>query len=102
MPSTCSRRIAGRSLPSKLTLQYGLRWSLWPAWHSKWGNIAEFLPQYYSLAAAPVVDPKGGFIVSGNQYDGIVLPGNGVPGAEGNRVPALHSGQFTSLYHGLP
>jgi len=86
----------------KLTLSYGLRWSLWPDWHSKWGNISEFLPQYYSLAGAPVVDPKGGFIVSGNQYDGIVLPGNGVPSAEAGRVPALHSGQFTNLYHGLP
>jgi hypothetical protein len=86
----------------KLTLQYGLRWSLWPAWHSKWGNLSEFLPQFYSPASAPIVDRAGGFIVSGNQYDGIVLPGNGVPSAEGNRVPALHSGQFNNLYHGLP
>ncbi len=86
----------------KLTLSYGLRWSLWPAWSSKWGNISEFLPQYYNPATAPVIDPKGGFIVSGNPYDGIVLPGTGVPKAEGGRVPALHSGQFTSLYHGLP
>lgn len=86
----------------KLTLSYGLRWSLWPAWHSKWGNISEFLPQYYNPATAPVIDSKGGFIVSGNPYDGIVLPGNGVPGAEAGRVPALHSGAYSSLYHGLP
>jgi Carboxypeptidase regulatory-like domain/TonB-dependent Receptor Plug Domain len=86
----------------KLTLEYGVRWSLWPQWHSKWGNIAEFLPQYYNPAAAAVVDPKGGFIVSGNQYNGIVLPGSGVPKAEGGRIPALDSGQFSSLYHGLP
>lgn len=86
----------------KLTMEYGLRWSLWPQWSSKWGNISEFLPQYYDRSQAPVVDPKGGFIVSGNQYDGIVLPGSAVPGAEGGRVPALHSGQFASLYHGLP
>jgi hypothetical protein len=86
----------------KLTMEYGLRWSIWPQWSSKWGNISEFLPQYYNAANAPVVDQKGGFIVSGNQYDGIVLPGTGVPSAEGNRVPALHSGQFSNLYHGLP
>ncbi len=30
-----------------LTLEYGLRWSIWPDWHSRWGNLAEFLPQYY-------------------------------------------------------
>jgi hypothetical protein len=86
----------------KLTLEYGVRWSIWPEWKSKWGNISEFLPQYYDRATAAVVDPKGGFIVSGNQYDGIVLPGKGVPSAEGHRIPALDSGQFSSLYHGLP
>src|SRR5260370_4109640 len=87
---------------SKLTFEYGARWSIWTEWHSKWGNISEFLPQYYDRTTAAVVDPKGGFIVSGNQYDGIVLPGRVVPKAEGGRVHALPSGQFTSLYHGLP
>jgi hypothetical protein len=86
----------------KLTVEYGLRWSLWPQWHSKWGNLSEFLPQYYNRATAPVIDPKGGFVVSGDQYNGVVLPGNGVPDAEGGRVPALHSGQFDRLYHDLP
>jgi hypothetical protein len=86
----------------KLTLEAGVRWSIWPEWHSAWGNISEFLPQYYNPATAPVVDKAGGFIVSGNQYDGIVLPGSGVPSAEGHRVPALDSGQYSSFYHGLP
>ena len=43
---------------SKLTFEYGLRWSLWPPWHSKWGNLAEFLPQYYNPQDAPVINPK--------------------------------------------
>jgi hypothetical protein len=86
----------------KFTLEYGVRWSIWPQWKSKWGNLSEFLPEYYNPASAAVVDPRGGYIISGNRYNGIVLPGNGVPDAEGGRVPALHSGQFTSLYHGLP
>ena len=86
----------------KLTVEFGVRWSLWPQWHSKWGNLSEFLPQYYNRATAPVVDPKGGFIVSGDQYDGIVLPGNGPPSAAAGRIPALLSGQYKSLYHGLP
>lgn len=71
----------------KLTLEYGVRWSIWPQWKSKWGNLSEFLPQFYDRAAAPVVDPRGGYIISGDRYDGIVLPGNGVPDAEGGRVP---------------
>jgi Carboxypeptidase regulatory-like domain/TonB-dependent Receptor Plug Domain len=86
----------------KLTLEYGVRWSIWPQWHSKWGNISEFLPEFYDRATAPTIDRTGGFITGGDQYNGIVLPGSGVPEAEGGRIPALHSGQFTHLYHGLP
>lgn len=66
------------------------------------GSLAEFLPAYYDPSKAVVIDKAGGFIVSGNQYNGIVLPGNGPPDAEGNRFPFLHNGQFSSLYHGLP
>lgn len=87
---------------SKLSIEFGLRWSLWPPWHSKWGNLAEFLPQFYDPKDAPVINTKGGYIVSGNPYDGIVFPGNSVPSAEGNRIPVLDSGQFKSLYHNLP
>jgi hypothetical protein len=87
---------------SKLTLEYGLRWSLWPPWHSKWGNLAEFLPQYYTPQDAPVINAKGGYIVSGDAYDGIVLPGNGTTLTDGGRIPSLDSGQFKSLYHNLP
>lgn len=86
----------------KLTIEYGLRWSLWPPWHSKWGNLAEFLPQYYNTQTAPVISRTGGYIISGNPYDGIVLPGNPTPLTDGGRIPALDSGQFTSLYHNLP
>jgi hypothetical protein len=87
---------------SKLNIEFGLRWSLWPPWHSKWGNLGEFLPQFYNPQDAPVVNPKSGYIVSGNPYDGIVFPGNGVPSAEGSRIPVLDSGQFKALYHNLP
>jgi hypothetical protein len=87
---------------SKLNIEYGIRWSLWPPWHSRWGNLAEFLPQYYNPQTAPVINPKGGYIVSGDPYDGIVFPGSSVPKAEGGRIPVLNSGQFKQLYHGLP
>jgi hypothetical protein len=87
---------------SKLNIEFGMRWSLWPPWHSRWGNLAEFLPQFYNPQTAPVINAKGGYVVSGDPYDGIVLPGNSVPSAEGNRIPVLDSGQFKRLYHGLP
>ncbi|HKD06109.1 MAG TPA: carboxypeptidase regulatory-like domain-containing protein [Bryobacteraceae bacterium] len=87
---------------SKLSFEYGLRWSLWPPWHSRWGNLAEFLPQYYDPKNAPVVSPKGGYIVSGNAYDGIVFPGDSAPSEGAARIPALTDPQFKPLYHGLP
>src|SRR4051794_6204559 len=31
----------------KLTIEYGIRHSIWPPWHSRWGSLAEFLPQFY-------------------------------------------------------
>ncbi len=86
----------------KLTLEYGVRYSLWPPWHSRWNSLAEFDPRYYDPAKAAVVDRSGGFIVSGDPYNGIVLPGSGLPEAEGNRFPALHTGEFDRLFHDLP
>ena len=29
---------------SKLTVEYGVRHSIWPPWHSRWNSLAEFLP----------------------------------------------------------
>ncbi|MBI3693947.1 MAG: TonB-dependent receptor, partial [Acidobacteria bacterium] len=86
----------------KLTLEYGVRHSTWPPWHSRWNSLAEFLPAFYDRSKAAVVDRAGGFIVSGDQYNGIVLPGSGLTKAEGNRFPQLHTGQFDRLFHGLP
>ena len=86
----------------KLTLEYGIRHSIWPPWKSRWGSIAEFLPEFYDRSKAPVVDPKQGFIASGDPYNGIVLPGCSVPKEEGNRFPILHSGALDRLYHCLP
>nr|MDQ2900572.1 TonB-dependent receptor [Acidobacteriota bacterium] len=86
----------------KLTFEYGVRHSIWPPYHSRWGSLAEFLPAYYQPSKAASVDAKGGFITSGDPYNGIVLPGCHVPSAEGNRFPVLHSGEFDRLYHCLP
>ncbi|HXN23046.1 MAG TPA: carboxypeptidase regulatory-like domain-containing protein [Candidatus Dormibacteraeota bacterium] len=86
----------------KLTVEAGVRWAYWPPWHSRWGSIAMFDPDFYDPAKAAVVDPKAGFIVSGDPFNGIVLPGNGPPSAEGGRFLVLHNGEFTRLYHGLP
>ena len=87
---------------SNLTIEAGVRYSLWPPWHSKWDNIAMFHPEFYNPAVAAVVDRSGGFITGGDRYNGIVLPGDGPSEAATDNVPELASGEFNRLYHGLP
>ncbi len=86
---------------SRLTLNYGIRQSLWPAWYSRWGTLAQFDPRFYDPANAAVIDTKGGFIVSGSAFNGIVLPGCHPLSGGTSRFPFLSSGQFDSLYHCL-
>jgi hypothetical protein len=49
-------------MSQKLTLEAGLRHSIWQPWHSKWNTISMFHPDL-DPAQAAVVDPAGGFIV---------------------------------------
>jgi hypothetical protein len=63
------------------TIQGGLRWDVFQPYQSKWNNFAMFDPLFYSYApgVAQVVNPTTGFITGGNPYNGIVVPGAGVP-----------------------
>jgi len=84
----------------KLTIEMGVRHSIWPPWHSRWGSIAMFHPDFYDSRKAAVLDRAGGFFISGDPYNGIVLPGTG-PNREGlQRFPILKD--FASAYHDLP
>lgn len=85
----------------KLTLHYGLRHSIWPAWYSKNGTLAQFEPAFYNPSEAATINPATGFIVSGSPYNGIVLPGSGPTQDALSRYPFLNQPQFRSLYHNL-
>jgi hypothetical protein len=63
------------------TLQGGLRWDYFQPYVTKYNNFAMFDPLFYSYApgVAQVVDPTTGFVTGGNRYNGIVVPGAGVP-----------------------
>jgi hypothetical protein len=65
----------------RFTLQGGLRWDYFQPYLSKWNNFAMFDPLFYSYAPGvqQVVNPSTGFITAGNPYNGIVVPGTGVP-----------------------
>ena len=71
-----------------LTLELGLRYSLWQPWGTTNRAMASFEPQFYDPATAPVIDRAGGFVVSGDRFNGIVLPGDETDRRSARRLPA--------------
>jgi len=77
---------------SKITIEAGLRYSLWPQWYSRDNRLAMFDPAFYDPAAAQQVDRSSGFVIGGGDpLNGIVIPGS--PGG---------GGDLDRLRHGLP
>jgi len=77
---------------SKVTIEAGVRYSLWPQWYSRNGNLASFDPRFYDPSQAQQVDRASGFILGGGvPLNGVVLPG----------APGVNDG-FDRLRHGLP
>ena len=52
-----------------------------PYYYSLWGNIAVFDANRYDPSKAAVQNPSTGYIISGDRYNGIVIPGTGWPDA---------------------
>jgi hypothetical protein len=77
---------------SKITIEAGIRYSLWPQWYSRDGNLASFDPRFYDPRQAQPIDRTSGFVGNGGvPFNGIVLPGD----------PGVNDG-FDRLRHGLP
>ena len=87
----------------RLRLELGLRHTVMtPYYYSLWGNIAVFDPNRYDPAKAAVQNPATGYIVSGDRYNGIVIPGSSWPDAAKGRVALADSGEFNRLFNGGP
>lgn len=83
-----------------LTLELGLRYSLWQPWGTTNRAMASFSSAHYDPARAPVIDPRGGFVVSGDRFNGIVLPGDGPTPEAVAEFPNLTD--LERLYPGIP
>jgi hypothetical protein len=86
----------------QLTLELGLRYSLWQQWRDENNAIASFQSEFYDPSRAVTIDRALGFVVpgSGDQFNGVALPGDG-PTDEALRLfPQLANLQ--RLYRGLP
>ncbi|MFN0100724.1 MAG: carboxypeptidase regulatory-like domain-containing protein [Bryobacteraceae bacterium] len=85
----------------KLKVELGFRGTWMNGYYkSLWGNEAIFDPSKYNSAAAAVVDRASGNVLSGNRFNGVVIPGSEFPAAGKGRVPAIDSGLYNSLLSG--
>jgi hypothetical protein len=86
---------------TNLTVEGGLRYVVWPPWHSTTNNIANFDPRFYDAASEAVMDPRTGRLVGGSRYNGIVLPGDGFKD-EGNDLVVAQDPRVQALFRGEP
>lgn len=86
----------------QLTLELGLRYSLWQQWRDENNAIASFQSEFYDPARAVTIDRAAGFVVpgTGDPFNGVVLPGDR-PSEEALRLFPQLAG-LERLYHGLP
>ena len=87
----------------QLTLELGLRYSLWQQWRDENNAIASFQSAFYDPANAVTVDRTAGFVApgGGDPFNGIVLPGD-QPTEEAALREFPQLGNLGRLYHGLP
>lgn len=85
----------------KLTIQGGVRYALWPPWHSTTNNIANFDPRFYSKTNEAVISPTTGRLISGPRFNGIVLPGTGFEG-DGTKLNVAADPRVQALFRGEP
>jgi hypothetical protein len=85
----------------KLTLEMGMRHLFTtPYFYSLWRNMAVFDPDSYDPSRAVVQDPATGNIISGDRFNGVVIPGDGWPDAAKGRVRIADTGEYDHLFSG--
>jgi hypothetical protein len=85
---------------TKLRLELGIRYTIMqPYYYSLWRNIVVFDPSRYDPAKAVVMDNRGN-VLSGDRYNGVVIPGDGWPEAAIGRVPIASDPSFDRLFTG--
>jgi hypothetical protein len=90
----------------RLTINYGVRYTVIVPYHAEWANMVVFDPKFYDPTKAVTVDPKTGLITGSptidQRYNGMVIPGSGFPSSATGRVPEATSGLYNGLFHNVP
>jgi hypothetical protein len=86
----------------KLTVNYGIRYTVIVPYHAIWGNMIVFDPALYDPSKAVGIDPKTGAVIvgSGDRYNGMVIPGSSFPSSATGRVPEASGGTYDYLHRG--
>jgi predicted heme/steroid binding protein len=86
----------------KLTVNYGVRYTVIVPYSALWRNMIVFDPAYYDPSKAVKIDPKTGYVIrgSGDVYNGMVIPGSGWPDSAKGRFPEASDSSLTYLFRG--
>jgi predicted heme/steroid binding protein len=91
---------------TKLTVTFGLRYTVNVPYHAEWANMIVFDPRFYDPNIAVTVDSATGLITGSptieQLYNGMVIPGSGFPSSAHGRVPEADSGLYEGLFRGVP
>jgi hypothetical protein len=87
-----------------LTLDLGVRYSIYEPIYSALGNFTTFIPQRFNITAAPQINPSNGNLVpgTGDPYNGIFILGSGWPEAARGRIPQAFDPALDRLFSDLP
>ena len=85
----------------KLTVNYGIRYTVIVPYHALWGNMIAFDPTLYDPTKA--VTMKNGVVIAPagtDRYNGMVIPGDAFPDSGKGRFPEATAGVFDYLHRG--
>lgn len=88
----------------RLSLEYGVRYSVMPPFISRFGNTSSFLPWLFDPKKAFQVNVSDGSLVpgSGDPYNGIAIWGSGFPSDAKGRIKQVGDTSLSRLFVGLP
>ena len=87
----------------RLSFELGLRWENLGPIYTQANNMVNFVPAMFNPAQSVQINSTGNLVPNvGNPYNGLVLPGSGVPQDQQGRVPGSTTAYFQSFPTGAP
>ena len=87
----------------RLSFEIGLRWENLGPIYTQANNMVNFVPALFDPSKAVEINSSGNLVAGvGNPYNGLVLPGNGIPQDQIGRVPGAGTALFNSFPTGAP